>query len=104
MLRAGVAEDEEPEVSVAILADGLVVRCASLGPTVAAPSRRRTEFCPNTVDVFAWPMDQYDLTTRCAKHPGLLSRGTGGTPRPGSISLNPYPHGIHMSMDREISL
>lgn len=54
---------------MAILADGLVVRCASLGPTVAAPSRRRTEFCPNTVDVFAWPMDQYDLTTRCAKHP-----------------------------------
>lgn len=51
-------------MSVAILADGLVVRCASLGPTVAAPSRRRTQFCPNTVDVFAWPMDQYDLTTR----------------------------------------
>ena len=49
---------------VAILADGLVVRCASLGPTVAAPSRRRTRFCPDTVDVFAWPMDQYDLTTR----------------------------------------
>ncbi|BDA48870.1 hypothetical protein COCOBI_12-5530 [Coccomyxa sp. Obi] len=61
---SGVAEDEAPEVTVAILADGLVVRCASLGPTVAAPSRRRTEFCPNTVDVFAWPMDQYDLTTR----------------------------------------
>ncbi len=52
---------------VAILADGLVVRCASLGPTVAAPSRRRTRFCPNTVDVFAWPMDQYDLTSRSVR-------------------------------------
>jgi hypothetical protein len=53
---------------VAILADGLVVRCASLGPTVAAPSRRRTRFCPDTVDVFAWPMDQYDLTTRSVRY------------------------------------
>lgn len=59
------AEDELPEVSVAILADGLVVRCATLGPTAPAPSRRRTAFCPATLDVFAWPMDQYDLASRC---------------------------------------
>ena len=49
---------------VAILADAIVVRCATIGPTSSAPSRRRTKFCPSSVDVFAWPMDQYGLSDR----------------------------------------
>ena len=54
------------DVGVAILADAFVVRCASIGPTAPAPSRRRAKHCPSSVDVFAWPMDQYGLSNRCA--------------------------------------
>ena len=52
------------EVGVALLADALVVRCATIGATGEAPSRRRAKFCPSSVDVFAWPMDQYGLSER----------------------------------------
>ena len=52
------------DVGVAILTDAFVVRCATIGPTASAPSRRRTKFCPSSVDVFAWPMDQYGLSDR----------------------------------------
>ena len=52
------------EVGVAVLADAFVVRCATIGATGVAPSRRRAKFCPSSVDVFAWPMDQYGLSER----------------------------------------
>ena len=63
---AGDEEEDVPVVSVAVLAEALVVRCANLGASVPAPARRRTAFCPPTVDTFAWPMDLYDLTSRSA--------------------------------------
>ena len=56
-------------MSVAVLAEALVVRCANLGASVPAPARRRTAFCPPTVDTFAWPMDLYDLTSRSVETP-----------------------------------
>lgn len=57
------------DVGVAILADAFVVRCATIGATAPAPSRRRARFCPSSVDVFAWPMDQYGLSNRWAIPP-----------------------------------
>ena len=67
-MRWHAAEEEEalPEASLAIMADALVVSCARLGPAAHSPSRRRTRFCPASVDVFAWPMDLYDTTDRCS--------------------------------------
>lgn len=56
--------EEGPEVAVAVLLDALVVRCVSLGPTGPSPSRRKASFCPASVDVFAWPMDLFDVTGR----------------------------------------
>ena len=59
--------DEElvtEDVGVAVLADAFVVRCATIGATGSAPSRRRAKFTPSSVDVFAWPMDQYGLCDR----------------------------------------
>ena len=59
--------DEEhmaADVGIAILADAFVVRCATIGATGVAPARRRAKFCPTSVDVFAWPMDQYGLSER----------------------------------------
>ena len=52
------------EVGVAVLADAFVVRCATIGATGVAPSRRRAKFCPSSVDVFAWAMDQYGVSAR----------------------------------------
>ena len=72
----GEEEEDLPNVSVAVLAEGLVVRCANLGASAPAPARRRTAFCPPTVDTFAWPMDLYDLTSRFAE-PLQIARCSG---------------------------
>jgi hypothetical protein len=55
-------EEQQPEASIAVMADALAIRCARLGPAAHSPSRRRARFCPASVDVFAWPMDLYDAT------------------------------------------
>ena len=68
-------------MSVAVLADGLVMRCATLSPIARAPNRRRTQFCPAGLDVFAWPMDQYGIANRCSR------RRSGRLPDPACIVL-----------------